>query len=91
MAIDKIVRVICDRCKKVIEEGNGNATPSEGRSHILYLEHNGNSHTLTDLCGKCEARVTALVGQLNLDTEEEEPTKKQKPAKKAKEKGSDEG
>ena len=85
MAVEKLVRTTCDRCKNVIEElHNASAGDDRGGKPVLYLEHkSAPALKFEDLCQKCSERVENLIGQIKLEKEEKKPAKKaKKPADK---------
>jgi hypothetical protein len=80
MAIEKLVRRTCDRCRKVIDESApapvGEA--AEKATPVFYLNVNGiqsdpslakkgESIVFDDLCTKCCERVLSLKSQITLE------------------------
>lgn len=80
MAIEKLVRRTCDRCKKVIDESAPApaGADSEKSSPVFYLDirgiqadpaiaKKGETVSFEDLCAKCCERVLSLKSQITLE------------------------
>lgn len=69
MAVEALTRFTCDRCKNIIQETQDSSASQERGYPLLYLEAQKFGRPalrFDDLCDKCEARVAALLDQLDL-------------------------
>lgn len=74
MAKETLTRVTCDRCNKMFNESAPLSAQFEKAPPTLHLEFTPGedpkqrlSVSFSDLCPKCQGRISDLVGQIKLD------------------------
>ena len=95
MAVEQLVRLTCDRCRTVMDEGVSPSKFEEDEAPVIfYMEGKevglDEAVSFHDVCEKCRERVRALIGQITL-TKDDTPAPKGKKAtaKKTETNGSD--
>ena len=85
MAKERVSRTICDRCKAVFEEREGESGSEDDATATpkVYVEEHGvEVLRFEDLCEKCDDRVNNLIKDLKLDKPEKKKKTKKSSAKK---------